>query len=490
MKILFASAEVSPFAKTGGLGDVCGALPKALADLGHDVLVFVPYYREAREYLARTGQPVETLFEQVTLSWDGWSHEITVYRSRLPGSDVPVVFIANDYFYNRESIYAPTWDGHDDNLERYVVFCRAVILVTEMLGYSPEIVHAHDWHTAFLPVYLHSGLRGAENFRLAHSVYTIHNLAYQGQYPADRFDYLGLHSRYWNGDAIEHYGNLHSMKGGIVFADQVTSVSPNYAREIQGGEFGAGLDGLLRETSYKLTGILNGIDTSEWDPATDLHLPARYGSDDFSGKEICKEQLCLEAEIPYQRGTPLIGIVSRLVSQKGLDLLLPILRDILAQGAQMILLGSGEPELENAFRDFSSAFPSHFRAWIGFDNARAHRITAGCDIFLMPSRYEPCGLNQMYSLRYGTPPVVRMTGGLADTVIPFNGENTLEASGFGFGTIDPQAFHGAVLYAIQTYARRDTWERLQRNGMRQNFSWERSARRYEDVYRAAMAQGG
>lgn len=487
MRILFASAEVSPFAKTGGLGDVCGALPKALEALGHDVLVVMPWYREAREYLQRNSLPVETIAKGVRLSWAGWSHEISVHRALLPGSGVPVVFIENDYFFNRESIYALTWDGHDDNLERYTVFCRAVILVAEMLSFAPEIIHAHDWHTALLPVYLHSGLRGSEVFRLAHSVYTIHNLAYQGRYPADRFASLGLHSRYWSGDGIDYYGDVHLMKGGILFANQVTTVSPTYAREIQGGEFGAGLDGLLREHSYKLTGILNGIDTGEWDPATDEHIPARYSAGDMRGKRICKEHLSREAGFSNEPEVPLIGVVSRLVSQKGLDLLLPILDDILSRNARVVLLGSGEPDLEDAFRRFSSAYPGRFRAWIGFDNPLAHRITAGCDTFLMPSRYEPCGLNQMYALRYGTPPVVRMTGGLADTVVGFDGWNADHANGFGFGTVDPRAFHGAIVHAIQTFAQRDLWERLQQNGMRLDFSWERSAREYERIYRAAMA---
>jgi starch synthase len=487
MNVLFLSAEVSPFAKTGGLGDVCGALPKALAHEGMDVAVFMPWYRQAREWFQSRGVAPEVVNVSLTVEWAGWRHEVAVLRGQLPGSEVPVYFIANDYFYNRDEIYSNTWSGDDDHLERYVVFCRAVIRVMEILGGSVDVVHAHDWHTALLPVYLHSGLRGSAPFANAASVYTIHNLNYQGRYPAGRFGYTGLHSRYWQPDALEYYGDVHLMKGGILFADQVTTVSPGYAREIQTTEFGAGLDGLLRDHWWKVTGILNGIDVSEWNPAADRHLPARYSAGDLDGKHHCKQALCHEAGFHFDPDRPLIGVVSRLVEQKGFDLLLPILHAMVSDGAQLVILGSGESWLEDALRYAQSLWPDQVRVWVRFDNGLAHRITAGSDILLMPSRYEPCGLNQMYALRYGTLPVVRLTGGLADTVFPLDGPDWWRANGFGFSSATSEAFLGAIRLALETFRRKDVWHELQQRAMQTDFSWEMAARHYIEVYRRALS---
>jgi starch synthase len=487
MNILFASAEVSPFAKTGGLGDVCGALPKALAQQGMNVAVFLPWYAQAKYWFAARGVEPEMVIPSMPVEWAGWSHEVAVLRSNLPGSEVLVYFIANDYFYNREQIYSNTWAGYDDHLERYTLFCRAVVRVMEILGGSVDIVHAHDWHTALLPVYLHSGLRGSPPFANARSVFTIHNLNYQGRYPANRFGYTGLHDRYWQWDALDHFGGLNLMKGGIVFADQVTAVSPNYAREIQTPEFGAGLDGLLRDFWWKLSGILNGIDTHEWDPAADAHLPARYSGADLEGKFLCKQELCREAGFEFDPQRPLLGVVSRLVDQKGFDLLLPILHAVISDGAQIVILGTGERWIEDAFRQAELIWPHQLRAWLRFDNDLAHRITAGADLMLVPSRYEPCGLNQMYALRYGTLPVVRLTGGLADTVFPPDGPNWWRANGFGFGSPAPEALLGAIRFALQTFMRKDVWHEMQQRGMREDFSWETSAGHYIDLYRRALA---
>jgi len=486
MQVVFASAEVAPFAKTGGLGDVCGALPRFLARAGHDVTLFLPFYREVATYFERQGAFPEVVADDITISWSNWSYDLTLLRANLPGSGVPIYFFANSYFFNRESIYSARWDGTDDNLERYVFFCRAVIRCTELLGLRPDILHAHDWHTAPLPVYLHSGLRGSQSFRHTASVYTIHNLNYQGRYPASRFRFLGLHDRYWQPDAMEYFGDVHFMKSGIVFADQVTTVSPNYASEIQTEEFGAGLDGLLRENSHKLTGILNGIDTAEWDPSSDFHLPVRYDRDSLSRKAACKEALCGEIGLPFNSRRPLIGVISRLVEQKGIDLLIPIVDAVIDRGAQIMVLGSGEQHLEDALRSLSSRHRNAFKASLTFDPALAHRITAGCDLFVMPSRYEPCGLNQMYALRYGTLPLVRMTGGLADTVVPYEPWNTHQATGFGFKTLHPLALLGAIDWALQTFQEPETWRVLQRNGMAADFAWESSARMYEQVYARAI----
>ncbi|MGH9423956.1 MAG: glycogen synthase, partial [Thermoanaerobaculia bacterium] len=350
----------------------------------------------------------------------------------------------------------------------------------------PDIVHAHDWHTALLPVYLHSGLRGSDQFRKARSVFTIHNLNYQGIGGGRHFPALGLHSRYWAPDAVEHFGDVNLMKGGIILADQVTTVSPTYAREIQTGEHGAGLDGILRSLSFKLQGILNGIDVEEWDPATDPHVSSPFHEGHLLGKNLSKRAMLRELTLKIKAKTPLLGFISRLVDQKGIDLLIAALPHMLAAGAYAVILGSGEPRYENALQQIAAQHPESCRVIIGFDTALAHRIYAASDVLLMPSIYEPCGLNQLYALRYGTVPVVRLTGGLADTVIPFDGANAGSANGFGFFSTNAADFFTATWLAMLNYRESKAWKQLQANGMAADVSWERSARQYEAVYHRAL----
>ena len=485
MRIVFASAEVSPIAKTGGLGDVCGSLPKALAKLGHDVVVFMPFYRQARHWFEKNGFDVHQIMPTVPIAWDGWSAEATFLRANLPGTEIPLIMVANDFFFERDQIYQSI-DGSDDFLLRYIFFCRAVIRGCELLDIAPDVMHSHDWHTALLPVYLHSGLRGASHFARTRSVYTIHNLNYQGAAWPDAFALTGLHSRYWAPDALEHFGTLNPMKGGILMADQVTTVSPGYAREIQTPAHGAGLDGVLRAVSLKFHGILNGIDTEEWNPNTDPLLEAHYDIDTIDEKVKNKRALLKEAGLEYSEKKPLITAVSRLVDQKGFQLLIPVLEHLLAAGAQAAILGSGEPELEDGLRRVAARHPENCRVWIGFDNALAHRIYAGGDMMLMPSIYEPCGLNQMYALRYGTVPVVRLTGGLADTVIPFDGTNPGSANGFGFYATNPVELYMATWISMLNFKDAPAWKTLQANGMAADFSWDRSAQAYDQVYRWAL----
>ena len=486
MRIVFATAEVSPIAKTGGLGDVCGSLPKELARLGHDVTVFMPYYRQARQYFAKEGVDPELVVPATWISWGTWSADVAFLRTTLPGSDVELILVANDHYYDRAQIYSGS-DGVDDFLQRYTVFCRALVEGCERLNIRPDIVHAHDWHTALLPVFLHSGLRGSDTFREARSVFTIHNLNYQGVAAASAFGVTGLHSRYWASDALEHFGEVNPMKGGIIFADQVTTVSPNYADEIQTPEHGAGLDGVLRSVSYKFSGILNGIDVEEWNPATDPHLPARYDRENLAGKTAAKRHLATEAGLPYKEQTPILCVISRMVDQKGFQLLLPVLGNLLRAGAQAVILGSGDPYFEDGFRLVARQHPDRCRVWIGFDNELAHRIYGGADLIVMPSIYEPCGLNQMYALRYGTLPVVRLTGGLADTVIPYDGTNQDVANGFGFIRPESSELFFATWTGILNYRHTAAWLALQQNGMRADFSWTKSARQYEEIYRRATA---
>ncbi len=486
MRVVFAAAEIAPIAQTGGLGEVCGSLPKALAASGHDVTLFMPLHRQARSWFEQSGAPLDVVAPAEEITWGGWTAQAGFLRATLPGSDISLYLIANDPLFDRDSIYGMRADGYDDGFERFTFFCRAVIRGCELFGIAPDIVHAHDWHTALLPVYLHSGLRGNGVFASARSVYTIHNLNYQGVTTADRFGLTGLHSRYWAPDALEHYGELNPMKAGILTADQVTTVSPHYAVEIQTPQYGAGLDGVLRAVGHKLTGILNGIDTDEWSPATDEHLASNYDSERLSGKVLSKRALLREAKLRYRGKTPLMAIVSRLVDQKGFHLVTPILSQLLRLGTQAVILGSGEPAVEEAFRAIENENPDLCRTWIGFDNALAHRIYAAADLLLMPSMYEPCGLNQMYALRYGTLPVVRMTGGLVDTVSPFDGTNDAVANGFGFQTPSPADCYAAVWLAILNYRDGKTWRHLQRNGMSADYSWSRSAHAYETIYRKAV----
>lgn len=488
MKILYATAEVSPIAKTGGLGDVSGSLPKALAKLGHDVVVFMPYYRQARDWFAAHDVTLEQVVPPTEIRWGNWAAESTVLQTVLPESDVPLYLIANESLFHRPQIYSLRSDGVDDGAERFAFFCRAVIHAAETLGFAPDIVHAHDWHTALLPVYLQSGLRANPPFRAARSVFTIHNLNYQGIAPAAAFSALGLHSRYFAPDALEHFGEINLMKGGILFADQVTTVSPTYAREIQTREHGAGLDGLLRSLSFRLHGVLNGIDTEEWDPASDALIPAHFEAGKLNGKALSKRALLREAGLRYQARMPLLSFVSRLVDQKGLDLLLPVLESLLAAGARAVILGSGDARYEEALRQIAARNPDACRVWIGFDNALAHRIYAGADILLVPSLYEPCGLNQMYALRYGTLPVVRLTGGLADTVIPFDGTNGDRANGFGFQLAAAEPLRAATWISMLNYREPRLWKELQEHAMTADFSWNRSATEYERIYRGALSR--
>ena len=486
MRVVFATAEVSPIAKTGGLGEVCGSLPKALGKLGHDVTIFMPYYRTARHWLEQNGAAVHQLMPTTTIAWANWSAEATFLRTTLPGTGITVILVANDFLFEREHIYERAPDGTDDFLLRFTFFSRAVIAGCELLGIAPDILHCHDWHTALLPVYLHSGLRGSPSFAATRSVYTIHNLHYQGVAAGDAFALTGLHGRYWAPDAVEHWGDVNPMKGGILFADEVTTVSPNYAREIRTPAGGAGLDGVLRSIGGRLTGILNGIDFDEWDPAIDPAIASNFDADTLGDRTKNKRALAKEAGLRFAQKTPILAVISRLVDQKGFHLLVPVAERLVAAGAQLVVLGSGDPGIERELVRLAERHPGSCRAWIGFDGALARRIYAGADILLMPSMYEPCGLNQMFALRYGTVPVVRMTGGLADSVTPYDGSNLDAATGFGFIDPTPAELHLAAWVAMLNFRDSAVWKSLQRNGMAADFSWDRSAQVYDAVYRRAL----
>ncbi len=478
-RILFASSEAYPLVKTGGLGDVSGSLPRALHDLGEDVRLVIPAYPDA---LARVGA-VQRVAEIPTRFG-----VVSVLEGTLPDSTLTVWLLDHPESFDRSGNPYLAADGKpwQDNAVRFTVFAEALTaLAIDRCGlnWAPEIVHCNDWQTGLVPALLR-----LEPERPA-TVFTVHNLAYQGLFPMSSLSALGLAPELGTSDALEFHGQLSFIKGGLVFADRISTVSPTYAEEIQRPDFGYGLDGLLRHRRAALTGILNGIDEREWDPQSDPHIPQPYGvSNVIEGKLSARRTLCAELELEPHSGTLLLGMVGRLVEQKGIDLVLAALPDLLQLPIQLALLGSGETRFESALLEWAEREPGRIGAYIGYDERLAHAIEAGADAFLMPSRFEPCGLNQMYSLRYGTPPIVNRTGGLADTVTDAS-KDTLtrgEASGIVFERPETGALIEAVKRACLLHADKKLWLRMQYNGMRTDFSWQRSADAYLELYADAM----
>jgi starch synthase len=465
--VLYATSEMVPLVKTGGLADVAGSLPAALVELGCNVTVVLPHYRElVHDVAPRTIR---------TAHLHGHAIEI---RETTTRHQQRVWLVACDELFDRPGTPYQSPDGHDwrDNAERFALFARAIAwLATEPANADDraDIVHLNDWPTGLAAALL------ARERAAPPSVFSIHNLAYQGIFDHTTFMRLGLPAELWSMDALEFHGAMSFIKAGIAFADRVTTVSPSYAEEIQTPEFGHGLDGLIRHRGGALRGILNGIDQSVWNPATDRHLRARYSVDDLPRKQINKRALQATLRLTAS-DAPLFGVVSRLAQQKGIDLIVAIADELLGLPAQLVVLGSGDPDLEGALTSLAQRHPDRCAFTRGFDEALAHQIEAGVDIFLMPSRYEPCGLNQMYSQRYGTVPVVRRTGGLIDSVQPAHGRR---GTGFLFDAATPAALLDAARAAVAAFRKRLVWQSLQRNGMQQDFSWQRSATQYRRLYR-------
>lgn len=489
MQIAMVASEVAPFSKEGGLADVLGSLPAALAQLGEDVCVISPLYRGVRQQAESIGQPLEEVAGGAFTVPVGDNEVPGRTRvSRLPSADVPVYFLECDRYYDRAGYYT-TPDGHtdyQDNSERFIFLSRGALEMSIALGIQPDVYHAHDWHTGLVPIYLKHIY--AADFPRSASVFTVHNLAYQGLFWHWDMKLAGLPWSLFNWKMLEYYGNLSFLKAGLVGADALTTVSKTYSKEIQTAEFGCGMEGVLRERADDLYGIVNGIDTDEWDPATDGALPANYSAEDLAGKAECKRALQKRFGLPQREDIPLVGMICRLVDQKGLDLLEEALPLLQGMDFQLVVLGQGEPKYHRFLQRAQEEDPERIAVLLRYDNEAAHRIEAGADIFLMPSRFEPCGLNQLYSLRYGTVPVVRATGGLADTVVDFS-EDRLEsgeATGFVFYPYEPDQLVEALRRAVRVFGRRDDWKRLMLNGMAQDWSWKRSARQYMDVYRKAL----
>lgn len=480
MRILFVTSEAYPLIKTGGLADVSGSLPAALRKLGEDVRILIPGYRQVLEKLHNQHEVAK--LDQLPMIGTA-----TLVMGEMPGTGVPVLTIVSSALYEREG--GPYHDAQDrdwaDNALRFGILSRVAALLSTQAsplpGWIPDITHLNDWQSGLAAAYMYySGVPHAK------SVLGIHNLAFQGGFPEEWVHLLGLPVESYNIHGLEYYGQMSFLKAGIYYSDSITTVSQSYAQEIQTAEFGCGMQGLLSTRSKDIRGILNGIETEEWNPATDPHLAKNYDADNLAGKKAVKKALQRQLGLRIDAKSPLLGVVSRLTYQKGLDMFLNCAEDLLGDGAQIVVLGGGEPTLEMGFKNLAMCYPHKVSTTIGYNEPLSHRIMAGADIFIMPSRFEPCGLNQMYGLAYGTPPVVRRTGGLANSVHDTDSSSLKDgsATGFVFQEASIPALLSCTRRAIDCYHDNKTWQSIQRHGMSRDLGWNQSARAYLEVYRS------
>jgi starch synthase len=489
VRILFATTEAVPFSKTGGLGDVCGSLPLELANLGHQPVLVMPAFRQA----LRSGRPIEPTGVQFEVPFGRKTVSGTFLRSTLPGDAVPVYLIDQPQYYDRPELYRENGHDYKDNCERFVFFSRAALEAVRLLDLKTELINCHDWTSGLIPAYLKTEFCGVPPYDAIRSMMTVHNIAYQGNFWHWDMELTGIDWKYFNWRQMEFYGNLSFLKTGLAFADTLSTVSPRYAEEIQSPPLGCGMEGILQHRHANLYGIINGVDYRQWNPETDRYLNGNnYGIKNFAqGKQACKAALQREVGLPGVADQPLVAMIGRLADQKGFDLVAKLIPQIASSsGNQWVILGTGEPHYHQLLTDLAKKYPEKLAVRIGFSDELAHRIEAGADIFLMPSRYEPCGLNQLYSLKYGTVPVVHATGGLADTITNTN-DATLEdgtANGFSFDAYTTAALHDALERATQAYNDRAIWEQLIRTGMSQDWSWNHSAREYDRLYKQTLAR--
>jgi starch synthase len=481
MKIACIATEAVPLAKTGGLGDVVGALLPALERFGHEVALFLPLYRQARE----AGLAITPAGLNLRIPLGSSLVEGTVQTTKLPGSNVRVYLIDQPHYFDRPGLYQADGKDYPDNLERFAFFDRAVLEAIRRLDFRPDILHVHDWQTGLIPVYVDELYRDEPGFASVGTLFTVHNLAYQGVFRPENLALAGLDRRPDAAQRLEFHGQLNLLKSALVYADMLSTVSPRYAREIQTPEYGHGLDGLLRARSGDLRGILNGIDMHAWSPAHEPMLAARYDAATAGrGKPLCKAWLQRRVGLAERPDIPLFAQIGRLDPQKGWDLLADVADDLLRGDVQLIVLGEGQPRYHRLLARLEDRYPGKVRAFLEFSNDLAHQIEAGADLFLMPSLYEPCGLNQLYSLVHGTVPIVRATGGLADTVVDATPRNLAEgtATGFVFDDPTPEALGAAIGRALALWPDRAAWHRLMAAGMRTDWSWDQAAGTYDALY--------
>jgi starch synthase len=466
MKVAFCASEVFPFAKTGGLGDVCGSLPLALEKVGVEISIFMPGYRS----IGQAGYAIHQVNERVS-------------RATL-GSGINVYFIEHKGYFDRSGFYGDGAKDYPDNLDRFSFLCDQILALFKQLDFQPDIVHCHEWQTALIPVYIKEKYRNDQFYSKLKSLLTIHNLAFQGMFPEGEYNKLGLDRRLFGPHGFQFHGQVNLLKAGIIYSDIVTTVSPQYAKEIRTAQFGCGLDEVLRGRKGRVEGILNGIDDKIWNPQTDGFIAQKYSQDNFKeAKSINKTQLQKELHLEVNEDIPLFGFVGRLSKQKGMDLILEAMEGLINMNVQMVFLGKGEDRYQNQLSRLAARYSEKISASFDFNEPLGHRIYAGSDFFLMPSEYEPCGLSQMISLTYGTIPIVSHTGGLVDTVKPFNFINR-DGNGFVFNQHTPAALMDEIKKTLNVYQHKDQFDRLRVNTFCSEFSWDKSAQKYQEIYRS------
>ncbi len=484
MKIAFVTTEAVPFAKAGGLADVAGSLPKALKKLDCDVKVFMPKYPTIDEWRFELHYCWE--IGEMPIRVAGIPRVVHIFKGCLPGSSVEIYFIDCPHYFNRQLIY--TTDKDED--ERFILFSKAVIETCQRLKWTPDVFHCNDWPTGLLPIYIKDNYNWDLMFHRSAIVFTIHNIEYQGVFNPSILSKAELKQNlFFAGGPLEFHGNVNLLKAGIVYADIINTVSETYAREILTHEYGAGMEKILATRKKVFFGVLNGADYETWNPEIDKQIPFNYSRRKLSPKQKNKKILLDQLHLPFDKTVPLIGMISRLANQKGFDIFAEASRELMKLDAQWIILGAGEPRYENLIRSMTYAFPKKVASYLGFNNELAHLIEAGSAMFLMPSRYEPCGLNQIYSLKYGTVPIVRKTGGLADTVQDWHEFEYLgfdTGTGFAFNEYTGSAIAATVQRALEMYKDKKTWRKIQKNGMKRDFSWDASAKKYYDLYKMAI----
>ena len=488
MNVMVVSAEAVPYAKTGGLADVAGALPKYLAKLGVNACLVMPLYQK----VPQCGAKLVKLEPTLRIVIGDKIYTGAIYQATLPDSKVPVYFLEQKQLFDRPDLYGEKGKDYTDNCTRFIYYCRGTLELIKTLGLKVDVLHVNDWQTGLIPVYLKTLYAADPAVKDIATLFTVHNLAYQGLFWHWDMPLTGLSWDLFNWTEMEFYGKLNFMKSGLVFSDALSTVSKQYAKEIQTEEYGCGLEGVLTARRESLFGVVNGVDYNVWNPGIDSLIPAKYSPDDLAGKAKCKAQLQREQKLPVRPDVPMLGLISRLVDQKGFDILAAIMDEVMGYDLQFVILGTGDPKYHALLEGMARKYPGKLALNITFDNRLAHLIEAGSDMYLMPSAYEPCGLNQIYSLKYGSVPIVRETGGLKDTIVNVSDETLKSgtATGFSFRVYKPAALLEAIKRALAFYSKKAAWQELVVNGMRRDWSWERAAREYVELYEWTVKHRG